>query len=111
MNTQHTTKRTDDRLSALERSASRWRLAAISSITLFAGVLIGGMGASSAQPETDDPKAVVGVAGTAERIIRVHQDGSITYIRIPKGEHSAQGFFDWGDVQIDHSRKSRTIPQ
>ena len=108
MNTQHTTAHTDDRLSALERSTGRWRMAAICSITLLTGIIIGGMGM---QPDTNDPKAVVGITGTADSIYRIHMDGSITYIRIPKGERSVNGFFDWGDVEIDHSRKSRTIPQ
>ena len=112
MNTQPTIElTTQDRLAALERSSSRWRLVAISSITLFAGLLIGGMGTSSNQPDTSDPKAVVGFAGTAERIFRLHQDGSMTYLRIPKGERTAAGYFSWGDVNIDESRKSRALPQ
>jgi len=99
---------TETRLVALERSAGRWRLAALTSIALMGGLLIGGMGN---QPNTTDPKAVVGFAGTAERIIRLHQDGSMTYLRIPKGERSAAGYFNWGDINIDESRKSRAIPQ
>ncbi len=99
---------TEDRLSTLERSAGRWRLAAITSIALMTGFLIGGMGNA---PDATDPKAVVGFAGTAERIFRLHQDGSMTYLRIPKGERSSAGYFDWGDVNIDQSRKSRALPQ
>ena len=99
---------TEDRLGTLERSAGRWRLAAITSIALMTGLLIGGMGN---QPDTPDPKAVVGFAGTAERVFRLHQDGSMTYLRIPKGERTASGYFNWGDVSIDKSRKSQTIPQ
>ena len=99
---------TETRLASLERSAGRWRLAALTSIALMGGLLIGGMGN---QPNTADPKAVVGVAGTAERIIRLHQDGSITYLRIPKGERTAKGYFNWGDIRIDESRKSLTLPQ
>ncbi len=99
---------TETRLIALERSAGRWRLAAIASIALMGGVLIGGMGA---QPNTTDPKAVVGFAGTAERVFRLHQDGSMTYLRIPKGERTANGYFSWGDINIDESRKSRALPQ
>jgi len=99
---------TETRLAALERSAGRWRIVAVSSITLFAGVLIGGMGN---QPNTTDPKAIVGVAGTADAVYRVHQDGSLTYLRIPKGERTAKGYFNWGDINIDESRKSLTLPQ
>lgn len=104
----NTKNNTEDRLAALERSSNRWRLAAISSIALIAGVLIGGMGN---QPDTTDPKAVVGFAGTAERLFRLHEDGSMTYLRIPKGERSAKGYFNWGDVRIDTSRKSQNLPQ
>jgi len=112
MNTQPTNElTTQDRLSALERSSARWRVAAISSIALFAGVLIGGMGTSSNQPNTTDPKAIVGVAGTADAIYRVHQDGSMTYLRIPKGERTAEGYYSWGDIKIDSTRKSRDLPQ
>jgi hypothetical protein len=102
---------TEDRLSALERSSARWRIVAISSITLFAGVLIGGMGTQTNQPNTTDPKAIIGVAGTADAVYRVHQDGSLTYIRIPKGERTAEGYYNWGDIKIDATRKSRDLPQ
>ncbi len=109
MNTPSTTEPTiNDRLMALERSSARWRLAAIASIALLGGILIGGMGNQSAAA---DPKAVVGFAGTAERIFRLHQDGTMTYLRIPKGERSAAGYFNWGDINIDESRKSRALPQ
>ncbi len=112
MNTQSTIElTTEDRLAALERSNSRWRLAAISSIALFAGLLIGGMGTNNSQPDASDPKAVVGFAGTAEQVFRLHEDGSMTYLRIPKGERSADGYFNWGDIKIDKSRKSQTLPQ
>ncbi|MDF1810282.1 MAG: hypothetical protein P1U42_11365 [Phycisphaerales bacterium] len=111
MNTNTNDKTTELRLAALERSANRWKFTAVSSVILFAGVLIGGMGANSMQPDTSDPKKVVGIAGTAERVIRIHQDGTLTYIRIPKGERSADGYFDWGDIVIDRSRKSQTMPQ
>ena len=99
---------TETRLVALERSAGRWRLAALTSIALMGGLLIGGMGT---QPSSNDPKAVIGFAGTAERVFRFHQDGSMTYLRIPKGERTANGYYNWGDINIDQSRKSRTLPQ
>lgn len=106
---------TEHRLAALERSASRWRLAAVGSITLLAGLLIGGMGTSTAnnatQPNTTDPKAVVGYAGTDDTIYRMHHDGSITYIKVPAGERTSKGYFTWGDVKIDHNYKSRDLPQ
>ncbi|MGV6814191.1 MAG: hypothetical protein ACWA5W_04170 [Phycisphaerales bacterium] len=113
MNT-HTTHRTehiDHRLAALERSASRWRLAAISAGTLFAGVLIGGMGSANTQPAAANPKSVVGVTSVGDRIFRVHQDGSMPAIRIIGGERSMHGYFDWGKVKIDQERINRTIPQ
>jgi len=73
------------------------------------------MGANSNQPAaTDpkpDPKSVIGVAGTDDTIYRIHHDGSITYIRVPKGERTAKGYFSWGDVKIDANYKSRNLPQ
>jgi len=113
MNT-HTTQldqRIENRISSLERSAGRWRLLAISATTLFVGVLIGGMGTTANQDDPIHPKMVVGAAGVGDRIFRVHHDGSMTAIRVISGERSAHGFFDWGDVKIDHDRINRTIPQ
>lgn len=107
----NTKNNTEDRLSTLERSASRWRLAAISSIALLAGIFVGGMGNNMTQPDNTNPKAVVGIAGTADAIYRVHRDGSLTYLRIPKGERTGNGYFNWGDIKIDKSRKSRDLPQ
>ncbi len=104
----------ENRLASLERSSARWRLVAVGSITLFAGLLIGGMGTNSTldpQPEPNDPKAVVGYAGTDSTIYRIHNDGSITYLKIPKGERTAHGYFSWGDIKIDKSYKSRDLPQ
>ena len=104
----------ENRLATLERSASRWRIAAVGSITLFAGLLIGGMGTSTtntAQPSPTDPKAIVGIAGSSDTIYRIHHDGSLSYLKVPKGERTAHGFFTWGDVKIDHNYKSRDLPQ
>lgn len=105
----------NNRLASLERSSNRWRLAAVGSITLLAGLLIGGMGQSNiqlpAQPEETDPKAVVGYAGTSDTIYRIHHDGSITYLKVPKGDRTAKGYFTWGDVKIDRNYKSRDLPQ
>jgi hypothetical protein len=106
----------------LQRSASRWRLAAVTSTALLVGIGIGGMNSSNslasntqlnnAQPATpSDPKAVVDYAATAERIFRFHADGSMTYLRIPRGERTSNGYFNWGDVRIDESRKSQDLPQ
>lgn len=107
----NTKNNTEDRLYSLERSSARWRLAAISSLAMLAGIFIGGMGDTLAQPDEENPKAIVGVAGTADAIYRVHQDGSLTYLRIPKGERTGNGYFNWGDIKIDKSRKSRDLPQ
>ncbi|MEX0876946.1 MAG: hypothetical protein WD114_05765 [Phycisphaerales bacterium] len=109
MNTPNTT---DDRLSHLARTNARWRLLAVSSITLMAGVVIGGMG-SGAQPSQPDadPAEVIDYVGTAETIFRVHRDGSLTYLKIPQGERTGFGYYDWGKVKIDTRYTSRTLPQ
>ncbi|PCI08514.1 hypothetical protein COB72_08090 [bacterium] len=104
----------NNRLASLERSSNRWRLAAVGSITLLAGLLIGGMGTNStldAQPQKDDPKAIIDYVGTSDTIYRIHNDGSITYLKIPKGERTAQGYFGWGNIKIDKNYKSRDLPQ
>ncbi len=104
----------ENRLATLERSASRWRLAAVGSITLMAGLLIGGMTNQPNQPNqpsTTDPKAVTNYIGTSDTIYRIHHDRSITYLKVPKGERTSNGYFSWGDVNIDHNYKSRDLPQ
>lgn len=107
MDTHHTH---DDRFSQLAKSNARWRLLAVSSITLMVGIGIGGMG--NQQPsEPRDPKAVIDYAGTAERIFRIHADGSMTYIKIPNGERTGQGYYNWGQVKIDKRYTSQPIPQ
>lgn len=104
------TTHTDDRYAQLARTSARWRLLAVSSITLIMGVAIGGM---SRQPDTSsvDPKAVVSYVGTGDRIFRVHQDGSMTYLKLPGGERTGEGYFTWGKVKIDPRYKSTTMPQ
>ena len=101
---------TEDRLAHLTRTNARWRLLAVASITLIAGIGIGGM---AGQPDStpSDPAAIVDYVGTSDRIFRVHADGSMTYIRIPGGERTGQGYFGWGDVKIDERYTSTTIPQ
>jgi len=100
----------DDRLSQLSKSNARWRLLAVSSITLMVGVAIGGMG--SAQPaETKDPKAVIDRVGLSDRIIRFHADGSMTYLKVPQGDRTVDGYYDWGTIKIDKRYTSRTLPQ
>jgi len=110
MNTHNTH---DDRLSQLTKTNARWRLLAVSSITLMVGVMIGGMG--NAQPEAktvpSDPTAVVNYVGTADRIFRVHADGSLSYINIPNGERTGFGYYNWGKVKIDERYMSTTLPQ
>jgi hypothetical protein len=100
---------TESRLSALERSNSRWRLGAVGMGTLLAGILIGGMGErdSAVQDLEHDPKEVVGVAGTDEQIFRVHRDGSVTYLKIENANRTANGLWDWGNVLIDHNYKNK----
>lgn len=99
-----------DRLSQLTKSNNRWRLLAVSSIALMGGIIIGGMG--SAQPaESKDPKAVVEHIGLSDRIIRVHADGSMSYLKIPDGERTGFGYYDWGKIKIDQNYTSRTLPQ
>jgi hypothetical protein len=96
----------ENRLSVLERSNNRWRLGAIGATALLAGLLIGGMGQPAVPAQGEDPKAVVGVAGTEDTIFRIHQDGSITYLKINNGKRSAQGLFDWGNVLIDRNYRN-----
>ncbi len=108
MNTPST--QTDDRYAQLARANARWRLLAVSSVTLMVGVVIGGTGRQPDQSGSD-PKAVVSYVGTGDRIFRVHEDGSLTYLKIPGGERTGQGYFTWGDVRIDTSYKSMTMPQ
>ena len=108
MNTHNTH---DERLSQLSKSNARWRLLAVSSIALMGGIVIGGMGNS--QPETvpDDPDAVIDYVGTGDRIFRIHADGSMTYLKIPDGERTGFGYYDWGKIKIDERYTSRTLPQ
>ena len=96
------TTTTENRLSTLERSAGRWRLLAVSSTTLIAGLLIGGMSGSS-QPETaiNAGPQVVGIAATDGNIYRVHDDGSMTYIKVDNPHRTANGIYSWGDVLIN----------
>ena len=128
MNTHNTIESTENRLLALERSAGRWRLAALTSLALLGGIVIGGMAnnsASSTQPTRpnrtsttptnptlpSNPNEIIGFAGTADTLYRLHRNGSVTYLRIPKGERTAHGFYSWGDIIIDKSKKSRNLPQ
>lgn len=102
----------NDRFAQLSKSNARWRLLAVASITLMVGVVIGGMGS---QPESksvpNDPSAVVDYVGTADRIFRVHADGSLTYLKVPEGERTGFGYYNWGTVKIDDRYTSRTLPQ
>jgi len=103
----------NDRFAQLTKSNARWRLLAVSSITLMAGIGIGGMGLNQPEAETvpDDPMAVVDYVGTSDRIFRVHADGSLTYLKIPDGERTGFGYYDWGKIKIDDRYTSRTLPQ
>lgn len=109
MDTHHTH---DDRLSQLTTSNARWRMLAVSSLALMGGMLIGGMG-NSAQPDTtpSDPSAVIDYVGAGDRIFRVHADGSLTYLKVPDGERTGFGYYDWGKIKIDNRFTSRTLPQ
>ncbi len=103
----------ETRLSALERSAGRWRLLAVSSTTLIAGLLIGGMSAGmseGSQPDTaaDAEPKIVGIAATQGNIYRVHDDGSMTYIKVDNPHRTAQGIYTWGEVMIDEKFKNQT---
>ncbi len=78
----------------------------MSSTTLIAGLLIGGMGSGmggSTQPETaiNAEQKVVGIAATQGNIYRVHDDGSMTYIKVDNPHRTAQGIYSWGEVLID----------
>ncbi|MCR9076657.1 MAG: hypothetical protein NXI07_11530 [bacterium] len=110
MDTHHTH---DDRYVQLLKTNARWRLLAVSALTLMAGIGIGGMG--SGQPELstspDDPMAVIDYVGTSDRIFRIHADGSLTYLKIPEGERTGFGYYDWGKIKIDDRYTSRTLPQ
>ena len=108
MDTQHTH---DDRLSQLSKSNARWRLLAVSSIALMGGIVIGGMGSSQPAETPSDPKAVIEHVGMADRIIRIHADGTMSYLKIPGGERTGFGYYDWGTVKIDDRYTSRTLPQ
>ena len=109
MSTQHTN---EDRLSQLAKSNARWRLLAVSSIAMIAGVMIGGMGNNQQPSESPrDPKAVTDYVGLEDRIVRVHADGSLTYLRLPGGERTGQGYYNWGEIKIDPRYTSSTLPQ
>ncbi len=103
----------DDRFLQLSKSNARWRLLAVASITLMTGIGIGGMGNSQPEPKTspDDPTAIVDYVGTGDRIFRIHADGSMTYLKIPEGERTGYGYYNWGKVKIDDRYTSRTLPQ
>lgn len=116
MNTQHLN---EDRLLELTRSNARWRLLAVSSVALVVGVVIGGMGNSQpaqsgqhgvADPAMD-PTAVVDRVGMADRIVQFHADGNMTYLKMPDGERTGNGYYNWGKVKIDPRYTSRTLPQ
>jgi|GEM_PF-2027236 len=101
----------ETRLSALERSAGRWRLLAVSSTTLIAGLLIGGMSAgmsADSQPDTanNEEPQVVGITATSQNIYRVYEDGSMSYIKVNNPHRTAQGIYSWGDVLIDEKYKN-----
>ena len=100
------------RLSQLTKTNARWRLLAVSSITLMVGVMIGGMG-SQPDPTTSpsDPNAVIDYVGTNDYIIRVHANGSMSYLRIPGGERTGSGYYNWGRIKIDDRYTSTTLPQ
>ena len=97
----------------LAKSHARWRLLAVSSITLMVGVLIGGMGTAQPDPtiSPDDPNAIVDYVGASGRIFRIHADGSMSYVRIPDGERTGFGYYNWGKIKIDERFTSRTLPQ
>lgn len=103
----------NDRFAQLSKSNARWRLLAVSSITLMVGVVIGGMGAAQPDPKSSpsDPAAVVDYVGLSDRIVRVHADGSMTYLKFPDSERTGFGYYDWGRVKIDKNFTSRTLPQ
>jgi hypothetical protein len=105
----HTTH--EDLLSQLSKSNTRWRLLAVSSITLMVGIGIGGMGTSVSQDGNSDPKAVIDRVGLADRIVRFHADGTMSYLRFPQGDRTVDGYYDWGAIKIDPRYTSRTLPQ
>jgi hypothetical protein len=107
----HTTS--NDRYDQLAKSHARWRLLAVSSVALVVGVIIGGMGNAQPDPMSSpsDPKAVVDYIGLETRLIRVHADGTMTYIKIPDGERTGFGYYNWGRIKIDTNYTSRTLPQ
>ncbi len=79
----------------------------MSSTTLIAGLLIGGMGGGE-QPEPADPDtpAVVGITATSQNIYRVYEDGSMSYIKVNNPHRTANGIYSWGDVLIDEKYKN-----
>lgn len=105
----HTTH--DDRLSQLTKSNARWRLLAVSSAALMVGIGIGGMGTSQPEEAEQDPRAVIDRVGLADRIVRFHADGTMSYLRFPGGDRTVAGYFDWGAIKIDSRYTSETLPQ
>ena len=99
MNTTHTAH--DPRLNQL----ARWRMATLLLLTLLAGLLIGGM---SSAGRSGSP--VVGVTGLDGKIYRVHEDGSITYVRVDDYFKTARGAFSWGQFNLDPRYTNEALP-
>lgn len=94
----------EHRLARLERSNARWRGLAIAGVAGVVGILIGGAGHSR---DSDDFEYVA----TDNTIYRVDERGRFEYIRFEDGFRSPEGYFNWGEIRIDGSRRYSTKPQ
>tara|TARA_R110000782_G_scaffold45706_10_gene101372 strand:- start:21220 stop:21564 length:345 start_codon:yes stop_codon:yes gene_type:complete len=93
------------RVARLERSNSRWKLAAVALFAGGVGLVAGGL----AQPDAvDEPE--FGYASVGETIYRIDQKGDIEYINVNTGFRSAEGYVSWGKVRLDRSRTLKDKP-
>lgn len=94
---------------ALAASLARWRTLALSLTALICGITIGGMGARTIA-ESGAGSPVVGVTTYKDAIYRVHENGSVTYIKVDDYVKTAKGVLGWGPFNIDPARRAPALP-